>query len=423
MHVYFSGIGGVGIGPLALLALDAELTVSGSDLQASELTTSLEERGANVAIGQDGSHLRKIYGKQPIDWFVYTSALPPDHPELRAAQEKGIKTSKRGDFLNELLEKLDLKMIAVAGTHGKTTTTGMLIWLFKQLDLPVSYSVGTTLSFGPAAQYQKDSEYFIYECDEFDRNFLTFHPEASLITSLDYDHPDTYPTQQEYFDAFAQFSEQSKLTILWEQDAAKIQSEGNLFVLTKPEELAQIALAGEHNRRNAWLACSTINRLGFVENTIADWKQLLKIASDFPGTNRRFEKIAENLYSDYAHHPTEIQATIQMAYELNPNVIVIYQPHQNIRQRELLENGGYGSCFSGAKKVYWLPTYLSREDGSKVLSPEELSATIKDGSVELADMNDQLRKKIEQHREEGDLVVAMSAGNLDTWAREQVRKN
>lgn len=423
MHVYFSGIGGVGIGPLALLALDAGFTVSGSDLQASELTKSLEERGANVVIGQDGKNLKATHLEQAIDWFVYTSALPSDHPELRAANEQGIKTSKRGDFLNDLLKQLNLKMIAVAGTHGKTTTTGMLIWLFEQLDLPVSYSVGTTLSFGPAAQYQKGSEHFVYECDEFDRNFLEFHPEISLITSLDYDHPDTYPSRQEYFDAFTQFSEQSKLSVLWEQDAEKIQSEGNLFVLTKPQELGQITLAGEHNRRNAWLACSTINRLGLVENDLVNWKMLLKKVSSFPGTNRRFEKLAENIYTDYAHHPAEIKATLQMATELNSNVVAIYQPHQNIRQRELLENDGYSDCFSDAKKVYWLPTYLSRENGAKVISPQELSATAKNTLIELADTNEQLRQKIKKHQEDGDLIVAMSAGDLDAWVREQLYNN
>ena len=419
MHVYFSGVGGVGIGPLALLALDAGYSVSGSDLHASALTQLVKEKNATVLIGQDGSQITAIQKKQPIDWFVHTSALPDDHPELVFARNNGIKTSKRSDFLNELLTQLNLKMIAVSGTHGKTTTTGMLVWLFQQLDIPVSYSVGTTLSFGAPARYQKGSEYFIYECDEFDRNFLAFHPEVSIITSLDYDHPDTYASQHDYYSAFRQFSTQSKLTVLWETDANKINSDANLFVANTPKDTSDVILAGEHNRRNAWLACTAINRLGLIENDVPSWRRLLKNISSFPGTVRRFEKLKDNLYTDYAHHPAEIKATIQMAQELNPAVVTVYQPHQNIRQRELLGSGGYGNCFIGTKKVYWLPTYLSREDGTEVLAPSALAATATHADITVADTNAELKQAIDHHLQKGDLVVAMSGGDLDEWLRHE----
>jgi len=182
MNIYFSGLGGVGIGPLVEIARDAGHTIMGSDLTDSLITKELRSQGVMVNIGQDGSFLQKSHTVTPIDWFVYTSALPDDHAELLLARELGIRMSKRDEFLAYILQEKDLKLIAIAGTHGKTTTTGMMVWLMKQLGLPVSYSVGTTISFGPSGQFDPKSEYFIYECDEYDRNFLNFHPYLSLIT-------------------------------------------------------------------------------------------------------------------------------------------------------------------------------------------------------------------------------------------------
>lgn len=419
MHVYFSGIGGVGIGPLAQLALDAGYEVSGSDLHESEMTKSLLAQGVKVHIGQDEANISSLHQSKPIDWFVYSSALPQDHAELKFATENKLKVSKRAEFLNQILSEKKLKLIAVAGTHGKTTTTGMLIWLFKQLPRPVSYSVGTTLSFGPAAQYQKGSEYFVYECDEFDRNFLDFKPDLSIIVSMDYDHPDTYPTEKDYVAAFSQFANQSALCVTWESIAEKLDSNGHVFAVAEQNDLSDIALPGKHVRKNAWLAATAINRLGLVKNDLQDWDMLLQKVSTFPGTNRRFEKLAENIYTDYAHHPAEIGATIQLAKEVNPKVVVVYQPHQNIRQHELLKESAYADCFKEATQVYWLPTYLSREDKDlRILTPEAVSKDAA-GPITIADMNDELWQKIQAHQTAGELVVAMSAGDLDTWLRKK----
>jgi UDP-N-acetylmuramate--alanine ligase len=420
MHIYFSGVSGVAIGPLAMIALDLGHTVSGSDLQQSEMTTYLQDRGARISIGEQSNFIKTEHQVQPIDWYIYSSALTSDHPELVFAKEQGIKISKRADFINQLLEDRKLKMIAITGTHGKTTTTGMVIWLMKELGLPISYSIGTTISFGPPAQYQGGSEYFIYECDEFDRNFLEFHPEASIITTVDYDHPDTYKTPEDYVAAFNQFAQQSKLPITWHSVAEKLEVTNNMLQLPDDRNLGLVPLAGEHNRRNAWLAATAVERLGLFNNEA--WEDTLKRFTNFPGTNRRFEKLVDNLYTDYAHHPVEIAATIDMALELNPNVVVVYQPHQNIRQHLLLEEHGYAHCFDKAKLVYWLPTYLSREDGREVITPETLIAETSNPSlIQAAEMNDQLWQQIEEHRQAGDLVICMSAGDLDAWLRGQVQ--
>jgi UDP-N-acetylmuramate--alanine ligase len=172
------------------------------------MTKRLSARGITITTNQDGTFLSESHSTTPYDWFVYTAALPDTHPELVRAKELGIKTAKRDELIAHIIAEKNLKLIAISGTHGKTTTTGMIVWSLLQQNVPVSYSVGTTLSFGPSGAFNPESEYFIYECDEFDRNFLHFSPYLSLITSLDYDHPDTYPTESDYKAAFRSFINQ-----------------------------------------------------------------------------------------------------------------------------------------------------------------------------------------------------------------------
>lgn len=180
MNIYFSGIGGVGIGPLAEIARDAGYDVQGSDARASSITRELKESGIQISTDQTGMFLDACHQKKPLDWFVHTAALPSDHPELLRARELGLRIAKRDELLSAIIADKGLQLIAIAGTHGKTTTTGMTVWTMQQLGIPVSYSVGTTLSFGPSGHYEPGSRYFVYECDEFDRNFLAFSPHLSL---------------------------------------------------------------------------------------------------------------------------------------------------------------------------------------------------------------------------------------------------
>lgn len=395
MHIYFSGIGGVGLGPLAEIALDAGYQVSGSDIGESPMFNELAKRGASVHQGQEVALLNQLHAHQPIDWFVYTSALPEDHTELEFARANGIKSTKRDELLAHIIKDKNLKLIAVSGTHGKTTTTAMVVWLCKQLDIPVSYSIGTTISFGPSGLYDPKSQYFVYECDEFDRNFLHFHPYISLIPSQTYDHSDTYPTQADYDEAFEQFKQQSTTTIVWQEVDA-----------------SGITLAGAHNRSNGALAIAGVEKICEEPR-----EKLVENINTFPGTARRFEKLAENLYSDYAHHPEEIEATLQLASELSKNIVVVYQPHQNIRQHEV----SYTDCFDKAEKIYWLPTYLSREDPNlTILTPQEITRDLHNKNIEYAEMNDELKKHIYQELADGKLVVLMGAGSIDSWAHKEL---
>ena len=406
MNIYFSGIGGVGIGPLAEIAHDAGYTVVGSDREDSLMTSQLRQKGITVTVGQDGSFLQKQHEAAPIDWFVYTAALPSDHPELALARELGIRTAKRDELLAHIITEKNLKLIAVAGTHGKTTTTGMLVWLARYFSIPVSYSIGTTLSWGPSGRYVPGSEYFIYECDEFDRNFLHFHPFISIITSLEYDHPDTYPSSDDYFAAFQQFAQQSETVITW-REYENILGTSATYI---DEPHPAIRLHGEHNRRNGSLILAALTQFGLPARYAADG------LNKFPGTNRRFEKLGQNLYSDYGHTPTEIAATLQMARELSDHVVLVYQPHQNVRQHEIRAQYT-NEIFANAETVYWLPTYLSRENPDlPVLTPEELTAPLAD--IQLADLDDTLWQHIQTARDEDRLVLCMGAGTIDGWVRQ-----
>lgn len=420
MHIYFSGLGGVGIGPLAEIAQTAGYDVSGSDASDSLMTQKLRDKGIAVAIGQDGSHIAEVHGAHPIDWFVYTAALPDNHPELAFAREAGIRTSKRDKLLAEIIRAKDLKLIAVSGTHGKTTTTGMFVWAFRQLGIPVSYSVGTTLNFGPSGAYDPESQYFVYECDEYDRNMLHFEPFVSVITSLDHDHIDTYPNEDAYRQAFVEFLEQSGKAYLWERELRYLQADPQTDLEAYDElmNLSHLTLAGDHVRHNAYLVERVMRAL--LPDVFHG--QIIDAINSFPGTQRRMEKLADNLYTDYGHHPAEIAATLQMARELNDHVVLVYQPHQNTRQHDVRDE--YKDSIVLAEKIYWLPTYLTREDESlEVLTPEQLIEGLSNKeSAQPAELDDRLWSAIQTEREAGKLVLCMGAGTIDAWLRGKLEK-
>jgi UDP-N-acetylmuramate--alanine ligase len=430
MHIYFSGIGGVGIGPLALIAKQAGYEVSGSDLQEGQYVRYLKQQGiVDINIGQTTNQIAQLHARKSIDWFVYSSALPktnPHHPELIFCQQNGIKTSKRDELLNKIIEEKNLKLVAIAGTHGKTTTTAMVIWLFKKLGIPVSYSLGAKISFGDMGAYVPESEYFIYECDEFDRNFLAFHPYLSIISGVAYDHHEIFPTLENYQLAFREFINQSQQVVIWKDDHSKLQlPENSKFTIENYSNphIDEVLLPGLYNRRDGWLACVATQKItnDFME-------KLLEYISAFPGVARRFELIAENLYSDDAHTPEKIIGCMSVARELagrtKQKIIVIYEPLTNRRMHYL--GAQHHSVFDGASAIYWVPSYLAREDPKlQVLPPEEL---IKHLSPELQDIakptevDGALKVRIENHLKAGDMVVAMAgggAGSLDEWLRKE----
>lgn len=426
MNIYFCGIGGAGLMPLAQLCKDCGWQVTGSDGVESLNTKILKEQGFVFTNEQTGEFLKDFHQKNGVDWFVYSSAIKEENPEFQMAKKLGLKMQKRDGILNLILQEKNLKMLAVAGTHGKTTTTGMLVWLFKSLKKEIAYSVGSNISFGKSAEYQAGSQYFVYECDEFDRNFLNFLPQISCVTSLDYDHVDTYEQEEDYFQAFGQFlNNHAKSSFLWAEDVEKLKNfkvflNKNNEILSFDAEknnLEKIQILGQHNRKNAFLAIKIFLKI----YPDFDLQTLIKVINNFPGTQRRQEKLAKNIYSDYAHHPKEIASTIQLFSELKKPITLVYQPHQNIRQHHIKDD--YKHCFSGIKKLYWLPTFLSREDGQEILKPEFLMAKV-EGNFEknLAQKDENLAKNLQQDLKNGNIVVFMGAGDIDAWARENFKK-
>lgn len=426
MHIYFSGIGGAGIGPLAQIAHQAGYTVSGSDKQDSQYVQYLRTHGiTNIHIGQDYDGISKVYDENPIDWLVYTSALPlenPDAAELRFCQNQSIKTSKRDELLNLIIQEKGLKLLAIAGTHGKTTTTAMVTWLFKQLQVPVSYSLPAKTSFAEMGEYVEGSEYFIYEADEFDRNFLAFEPTISLITGVSWDHHEIFPTREDYQLAFTEFIEQSAMTFIWEEDAnyLSVESGSRIWALpTTDPNISWISLLGAYNRLDAWLAIKAVR---YATKEPVD--RLIQLMNDFPGLTRRMEPIITNLYSDYAHTPEKIRGAMsvatEMAAESGQDLVVVYEPLTNRRQHYLKEE--YKDCFSGASKVYWLPSYLAREEpGQRIIAPAEMISYLADPSIAVAAKpNGELQQAIQQHLDDGAMVVGMAGGggnSLDDWLR------
>lgn len=403
MKIYISGISGTGMGPLALMAKKAGIEVCGSDLHEGAIYQELVNAGIEVKIGeQDGEFLReKIKGG--VEWFVHTSALPADAPELLVAQETGLRISKRDNLTEFLVQKLGLKMVAVAGTHGKTTTTSMIVWAGIELGLPVAYIVGSTLGFAPSGAYKEGDKYFIYEADEYDRNFLKFHPWLAVITSISYDHPDIYKTPEEYREVFDEFKSQSE----------KIISE---------IDFSDFKLVGEARRYDAGLALETILQMVKNEDLEISKNEVIEILNKFPGVGRRFEKLADGIYTDYAHHPEEIKATMDVALDEmemqgKKGVVVVYQPHQNTRQHEVQDL--YYDAFIGAEKIFWLPTYLTREDESlPILKPLDFINGLNNAEVaEPVELSDELWQQIQKYRDDGFLVILMTAGPADEWLR------
>lgn len=436
MNIYISGISGTGLGPLALMAHSAKLGVCGSDLAEGAISNELANAGIEFEVGkQDGVYLKKCFEEGRVDWFVYTSALPKDHPELAMAKKLGLRVSKRDELIAYLVEKLGLKMVAVAGTHGKTTTTAMITWTALNLGLPVSYLVGTTLPFAEAGKYDASSEFLIYEADEYDKNFLHFFPWLSIITTVSYDHPDIYPTKFDYIRAFAKFEGQSERVIHGRDfEGEAVSANEDTFDFSD-----KFSLAGRARRYDANLAIQAIFEMveevdlqkaeatlikggKSYEGRTIDEELVVEILNDFPGVGRRFERITNGVYSDYGHHPEEIAATVEVAKEEAERlglsgVVVVYEPHQNTRQHEVFD--GYKDAFSGVEKLFWLPTYLTRENPDlKILKPEDFIESLDNKEVgEPAEVGEKLAKQLSTLRDEGKLILLMTAGPADKWLR------
>lgn len=419
--------------PLAIIAHQAGYRVSGSDKTNGSpyLKLMAQEGITNVGYGVNDSFIASCHKDCPIDWYVYSSAVEkeyPNHPEFQFCKKMGIRMSKRDEFLNEILSQKNLKLLAIAGTHGKTTTTAMVVWLFKQLGLPVSYSIGAKVSFGEMGHYDSASSYFVYECDEFDRNFLAFKPYLSLISGVSWDHHEIYPTQESYNQAFRQFISQSAKNILWQTDAQRLSLSASSTVTVKNDSdgtIDNIRLVGQYNRQDAYLAAS-----GVAQLTNHPIDKLLDMLSNFPGVSRRFEKITNNLYTDYAHTPEKIAAALNVAQEAvsssSQKLIVVYEPLTNRRMHHTINQ--HKALFENVDALYWVPSFLAREDPAQlVLEPKQIIQQLSEKTQSIASparLDQHLKATLQAHLDANDLVLCLSGGgdgSLDAWLRAEFK--
>jgi len=428
MHVYFSGIGGSGANSIALLAKQAGYEVSGSDAQPSTTIDYLKKRGiTDIHIGQTTEAITEVHRNKPIGQFVYTSALPmtdPNHPELMFCKQNNIPALKHDEFLASFISSKNLMLVAIAGTHGKSTTTAMTVWLATQLGIKASWVVGAKMAFADSGHFNPEGRLFIYEADEFDKKFLSFRPHTALIAGVDWDHPDIYPSREKYYQAFKDFLGQSEKALAWKSDLNKLglRPSDNLVILDdkNPQISKNMKLAGLVNRQDAWLVAQAANK--YMEIPL---DKAINILNGFPGLSRRFEEIVPNLYTDYAHTPPKIRGALQMAHEAaGQDIVVVYEGLHNTRQHFIKDE--LANLFDDVKQLYIVPSYLAREDENlKLLSPTDLlnmlSIKSKD-HAEAAKFDDNLKQLIQKHISSGDLVLCLSAGgasSLDEWLRKE----
>jgi UDP-N-acetylmuramate--alanine ligase len=457
-HVHFIGIGGTGLSAIARVLLESGYTVSGSDRVMSPFADEIRKAGAIVYIGH---HPRNLKG---ADWVVRSSAVTEDNPEYKAARQAGIPVYKRADFLGELMS--DKTGVAIAGTHGKTTTTAMTAWMLRDLGRDPSFIVGGVIqNLGVNARAGHGSV-FVIEADEYDNMFLGLKPQIEVVTSLEHDHPDFFPTFDAMVASFHKFVDllpadgtliacvedpgaaemlvygrkagrnvigyglQSENTInspLWvtARDVRPNQRGGYDFVANSNMEGSgpgsvdvSLQIPGKHNVRNALAVLAIADVLGLPRDKVA------RSISEFAGTGRRFQLRGEvngiRIFDDYAHHPTEIKATLEGARARYPGqrIWAVWQPHTYSRTRTLFLD--FAHAFRDADKVIVTEVYAAREPKEEFTSAEIVSAMPNLSARFIATLPE-VTDYLLQNLMPGDVVLVLSAGDADQVSTDVVK--
>jgi UDP-N-acetylmuramate--alanine ligase len=448
-RIHLIGIGGTGLSAIARVLLEMGHTVSGSDRVESSFTHDLQTAGATISIGHRSENVHDA------DLVVRSSAIQDDNPEVTAARAQRIPVLKRADFLGTLMD--GKTGIAVAGTHGKTTTTSMIAWMLSALGQDPSFiSGGVLANLGINARAGKGSA-FVIEADEYDRMFLGLRPRIEVVTNIEYDHPDCYPTPADYQAAFVEFmyhlsANGTLVAFADDQGACDLMEQANKLgktvfsygisessgtvkplnvyanalvrneiggysfnanVLGKMEQV-DLQVPGKHNVCNALAALTVTQVLGLP---LADAAWAL---TQFTGTGRRFEVRGESngivIIDDYAHHPTEIKATLAAARVRYPSrrLWAVWQPHTYSRTRALLNE--FSTAFTDADEVIVTEIYAAREPKQNFSSKQVVESMPRQGHF-IADLSDVSNYLIRNLRP-GDALLVLSAGNADQISTE-----
>jgi len=457
-HVHFIGIGGSGLSAIARLLKESGYEVTGSDRALSSFALDLQSVGVTIHVGH---HPRNVAG---ADMVIRSSAIAEDNPEVIAAVQAGIPVYKRADFLGQLMS--EKSGIAVAGTHGKTTTTAMIAWTLYAMNRDPSFIVGGTLDNLKVNARAGKGNQFVIEADEYDRMFLGLKPQIEVVTNLEHDHPDCYPTFEDMYAAFQGFvdllpldgtlivcaedkgavsllsyarrkglnvisySVQGEMTInspQWMQARAlKPNQRGGFDFSAMTNAGATIAsvnvslqVPGEHNVRNALAALTVIAALGIPLQEAAD------ALSEFTGTGRRFEVRGETkgvtVIDDYAHHPTEIRATLAGAKARYPGrrVWAVWQPHTYTRVQTLFFE--FSRAFGDADEVLVTEVYASRE-AKQDFSSAEVVAAMPHSSARYTGSLEDTTEYLLKNLRSGDVLLVLSAGDADQISADVLKK-
>src|SRR3989338_5154749 len=355
--VFFVGIGGIGISAIARMMLLEGKQVFGSDISENEITNELKKLGAKIFTGQ-GVELIPTN----VDLIIYSIAIKKyDSVFCKKLEQLGVPLMSYPEMLGVVTA--DKYTIAVAGTHGKTTTTAMIAKILIDAGLDPSVIVGSLLKDYKSNLVMGKSELFVVEACEYERSFLNLKPKILVITNIEAEHLDYYKDLADIKNAFDQLMSQSENVI----------SDYTKFL----DKVPKLKLPGEHNRMNAAAAFAVADFLNIDEDIIR------KSLTEFSGTSRRLEKrgvteVGTIIYDDYAHHPTEIKASLQALREIYPvgikKITVVFQQHLYSRTKALFDD--FAKSFKGADTVFLLPIYFAREDPDPSVSSEKLAQAI-----------------------------------------------
>lgn len=440
IHVHFIGIGGISMSGLAEILLEEGFTISGSDAKQSALTDSLAKKGATIYIGQKASNL----SIRPA-LVVYTAAIREDNEEFKAAVDAGIPMLSRAELLGQIMDNYE-KSIAVAGTHGKTTTTSMISQILLVAKADPTISVGGILEAIGGNIRVGGSEVFITEACEYTNSFLHFHPKYSIITSVEAEHLDFFKDIDDIRRSFHEFAGNTAhdgVLIINGQIAALDQITNNLScsvttyglcenddfyaknityndhacgtytLMHKTEDLGTVSLSvpGRHNVSDSLAAIALCLNLGLPLDVIK--KGLLQ----FGGTKRRFEykgtKNGITVIDDYAHHPTEVAATLTAARNYpHGRIICVFQPHTYSRTKAFLSD--FARVLSMADIVVLADIYAAREKNTIGISSKDLLAELQKNGQEsyYFPSFDEIEKFLSEKCINNDLLITMGAGDV-----------
>lgn len=444
-YVHFVGIGGIGMSALAKYFLDNKVQVSGYDRVSSRITDQLIELGAHIYFDSAPSY---EYGRP--DYIIYTPAVPSDHEEFIWAARHKVERLKRSTALGAIAQ--DMKTIAVAGTHGKTSTSAMVLSIMRKLDVNFTGIVGGWINEIEGNYFYSGKDWMVTEADEFDRSFLTLFPQIAIINSLDADHLDIYGDAQKMILSYVEFIEQvrhdgkviirydlidqlrpylsdeklDQLISFGESEEAdyslkKITREAGVMIMnwmrSEGEYQSQIPLPGKYNALNALAAMAACIEAGKSEMEVA------KAIGEFKGIHRRFEKRFENeeviIIDDYAHHPTEINAVVEAVRWLYPNrrLVGVFQSHTYTRTRDFMIE--FADSLKNLDVLYTCELYAARENPIDGVSGKVLYENVPMKNKHYFE-KENLAAEIQWKRD--DIILILGAGNIDSIIPELIKR-